>query len=72
MSGRSKPPAGVTSWAEWAAYHWEPTLSELLHRYMEVDAAVIRFRAAGERPRNSWLMELMGWWWYDNRGPGRR
>jgi hypothetical protein len=53
----AKPPLGVMPyWLSDEGFHG--TLAELLRRYVAVDSAVQRYRAAGRQPPVAWLVEL--------------
>ncbi len=55
---KTKPPIGVTPWKFWVEICPDPTLLELLARYVAVSGAAQRYRDAGLEPNPEWLREL--------------
>lgn len=57
---RKKPPPGVVPYPVWIDQfdNREPDLSALVKRHAAVLAAIDRYRAAGLKVNNLWLMEV--------------
>lgn len=56
---RQKPPRGVMPYDLWdETVGYDPSLEELDDRYEAVFAALSRYRLAGLKPMDEWLVEL--------------
>ena len=55
---KAKPPVGITPEFIWRDQNPNPTLSQLLTRFLMVGEAITRYRAAGLKPREEWLVEI--------------
>lgn len=55
-----KPPLGVAPLWLWEDAYPDPTLADLLQRYIDVNAAIVRTREAGRKPKREWLREVSG------------
>jgi hypothetical protein len=55
---RKKPPLGVMPCFLWYEEHPDPTIAELLGRFVDVSAAIARRREAGLPPDDVLLWEI--------------
>lgn len=58
---RRKPPIGVVPLHIWEMNNPDPTVEVLLHRYISVSDAIVRYREAGFPPDPRWLLEVLGY-----------
>lgn len=55
-----KPPLGVMPYRFWVEAFPSPRLEDLLNRYVDVNAAIERYRSAGMDVPFEWLEEVTG------------
>ena len=53
-----KPPLGVLPYRFWCQDLPDPSLDDLLNRFVDVSEAITRYARAGVEPKHEWLVEV--------------